>query len=120
MNAEQYEPHRVSVYHHIERMDQEEFKEGMKLLSIYLGGGPGQAEDEAQVTSNNSPESLAFQHAGQRWPSTSVEEEKLQDILGPEDHKAIVDKCNHILSLLDRSQVKPSVIIIDGFNDCFP
>ncbi|CAL8356197.1 unnamed protein product [Arctogadus glacialis] len=47
----------------------------------------------------------------QRWPSTSVEEEKFQEILGPEDQKAIVDKCNHILSLLDRNQSRlPSSI----------
>ncbi|CAL8261206.1 unnamed protein product [Boreogadus saida] len=73
---------------------------GVPLLEV----DQDKAEDEAQVTSNTSLESLAFQHAGQRWPSTSVEEEKLQDILGPEDQEAIVDKCNHILSLLDRNQ----------------
>ena len=61
------------------------------------------SEDEAQrdkVTAKNSLESLAFNM------KSTVEDEKLQDKISPEDKKAIVDKCNEVISWLDRNQVK--------------
>lgn len=60
------------------------------------------SEDEAQrdkVTAKNSLESLAFNL------KSTVEDEKLQDKISPEDKKAIVDKCNEVISWLDRNQV---------------
>lgn len=60
------------------------------------------AEDEAQrdkVTSKNSLESLAFNM------KSTVEDEKLQDKISPEDKKTIVDKCNEVIAWLDRNQV---------------
>lgn len=61
------------------------------------------AEDEAQrdkVTAKNSLESLAFNM------KSTVEDEKLQDKISPEDKKTIVDKCNEVIAWLDRNQVK--------------
>lgn len=60
-------------------------------------------EDEAQrdkVTAKNSLESLAFNM------KSTVEDEKLQDKISPEDKKTIVDKCNEVIAWLDRNQVK--------------
>lgn len=60
-------------------------------------------EDEAQrdkVTAKNSLESLAFNM------KSTVEDEKLQDKISPEDKKIIVDKCNEVIAWLDRNQVK--------------
>ncbi len=65
------------------------------------------AEDEAQrekVTAKNSLESLAFNM------KSTVEDEKLQDKISPEDKKTIVDKCNEIIAWLDRNQVKISLL----------
>lgn len=61
------------------------------------------AEDEAQrdkVTAKNSLESLAFNM------KSTVEDEKLQDKISPEDKKTIVDKCNEVIAWLDRNQVR--------------
>lgn len=61
------------------------------------------AEDESQrdkVTAKNSLESLAFNM------KSTVEDEKLQDKISPEDKKTIVDKCNEVIAWLDRNQVK--------------
>jgi len=60
------------------------------------------AEDEAQkdkVTAKNSLESLAFNM------KSTVEDEKLQDKISPEDKKAIVDKCNEVIAWLDKNQM---------------
>lgn len=60
-------------------------------------------EDEAQrdkVTAKNSLESLAFNM------KSTVEDEKLQDKISPEDKKTIIDKCNEVITWLDRNQVK--------------
>lgn len=60
-------------------------------------------EDEAQrdkVTAKNSLESLAFNM------KSTVEDEKLQDKISPEDKKTIVDKCNEVIAWLDRNQVR--------------
>lgn len=60
------------------------------------------AEDEVQrekVTAKNSLESLAFNM------KSTVEDEKLQDKISPEDKKTIVDKCNEVIAWLDRNQV---------------
>ncbi|XP_044063609.1 heat shock cognate 71 kDa protein-like [Siniperca chuatsi] len=60
------------------------------------------AEDEAQrdkVTAKNSLESLAFNM------KSTVEDEKLQDKISPEDKKTIVDKCNEVIAWLDRNQM---------------
>lgn len=65
------------------------------------------AEDEAQrdkVTAKNSLESLAFNM------KSTVEDEKLQDKISPEDKKTIVDKCNEVISWLDRNQVKNNLL----------
>lgn len=59
-------------------------------------------EDEAQrdkVTVKNSLESLAFNM------KSTVEDEKLQDKISPEDKKNIIDKCNEVIAWLDRNQV---------------
>lgn len=63
------------------------------------------AEDEIQkekVTAKNSLESLAFNM------KSTVEDEKLQDKISPEDKKTIVDKCNEVIAWLDRNQVNPN------------
>lgn len=60
------------------------------------------AEDEIQrdkVTAKNSLESLAFNM------KSTVEDEKLQDKISPEDRKTIVDKCNEVIAWLDKNQV---------------
>ncbi|XP_005951997.1 heat shock cognate 71 kDa protein [Haplochromis burtoni] len=60
------------------------------------------AEDEVQrekVTAKNSLESLAFNM------KSTVEDEKLQDKISPEDKKTIVDKCNEVIAWLDRNQM---------------
>ncbi|RVE62499.1 hypothetical protein OJAV_G00157810 [Oryzias javanicus] len=59
------------------------------------------AEDECQrdkITAKNSLESLAFNM------KSTVEDEKLQDKISPEDKKTIVDKCNEIIAWLDKNQ----------------
>lgn len=61
-------------------------------------------EDEAQkekVQAKNSLESLAFNM------KSTVEDEKLQDKISPEDKKSIIDMCNEVIAWLDRNQVKP-------------
>uniref|UniRef100_A0A4W5JSM6 Heat shock cognate 70 n=1 Tax=Hucho hucho TaxID=62062 RepID=A0A4W5JSM6_9TELE len=59
------------------------------------------AEDEAQkenVTAKNSLESLAFNM------KSTVDDKKLAEKISPED-KTIVDKCNEVISWLDRNQM---------------
>ena len=59
-------------------------------------------EDEAQrekVTAKNSLESIAFNM------KSTVDDEKLKDKISPEDKKTIVDKCNEVISWLDKNQV---------------
>ncbi|XP_030639672.1 heat shock cognate 71 kDa protein isoform X3 [Chanos chanos] len=59
------------------------------------------AEDEAQrdkVMAKNNLESLAFNM------KSTVEDEKLKDKISAEDKKAIVDKCNDVITWLDRNQ----------------
>lgn len=74
------------------------------------------AEDEAQrdkVTAKNSLESLAFNM------KSTVEDEKLQDKISPEDKKTIVDKCNEVIAWLDRNQVKTKPFFLSlNFNIC--
>uniref|UniRef100_A0AAX7THW9 Heat shock cognate 70 n=1 Tax=Astatotilapia calliptera TaxID=8154 RepID=A0AAX7THW9_ASTCA len=68
------------------------------------------AEDEVQrekVTAKNSLESLAFNM------KSTVEDEKLQDKISPEDKKTIVDKCNEVIAWLDRNQVKSHALKVD-------
>lgn len=68
------------------------------------------AEDEVQrekVTAKNSLESLAFNM------KSTVEDEKLQDKISPEDKKTIVDKCNEVIAWLDRNQVKSHALKAD-------
>ncbi|MGH0182748.1 UNVERIFIED_CONTAM: hypothetical protein FKN15_010383 [Acipenser sinensis] len=60
------------------------------------------AEDEVQrekVTAKNSLESLAFHM------KSTVEDEKLQGKISPEDKQRIIDKCNEVISWLDRNQM---------------
>lgn len=66
------------------------------------------AEDEAQrdkVTAKNSLESLAFNM------KSTVEDEKLQDKISPEDKKNIIDKCSEVIAWLDRNQVISSLFL---------
>ncbi|XP_015830556.3 LOW QUALITY PROTEIN: heat shock cognate 71 kDa protein [Nothobranchius furzeri] len=59
------------------------------------------AEDEVQrdkVSAKNSLESLAFNMR------STVDDEKLNDKISPEDKKIIVDKCNEVIAWLDRNQ----------------
>lgn len=66
------------------------------------------AEDEAQrdkVTAKNSLESLAFNM------KSTVEDEKLQDKISPEDKKTIIDKCSEVIAWLDRNQVISSLFL---------
>lgn len=72
------------------------------------------AEDEAQkdkVTAKNSLESLAFNM------KSTVEDEKLQDKISPDDKKAIIDKCNEVIAWLDRNQVE--FIFSPNIKNCF-
>lgn len=60
------------------------------------------AEDEVQrekIAAKNSLESLAFNM------KSTAEDEKLKDKLSPEDKQKILDKCNEVISWLDRNQV---------------
>ncbi|KAM4703430.1 heat shock cognate 71 kDa protein-like [Rhinophrynus dorsalis] len=60
------------------------------------------AEDEAQrekITAKNSLESLAFNM------KSTAEDEKLKDKISPEDKQKILDKCNEVISWLDRNQM---------------
>lgn len=64
------------------------------------------AEDEVQrekISAKNSLESLAFNM------KSTAEDEKLKDKLSPEDKQKILDKCNEVISWLDRNQVSESV-----------
>jgi L1 cell adhesion molecule like protein len=59
------------------------------------------AEDEKQrdkVSFNNSLESYAFDM------KANVEDEKLQSKINDEDKQKILDKCNEIISWLDKNQ----------------
>uniref|UniRef100_A0A8D0LB67 Uncharacterized protein n=1 Tax=Sphenodon punctatus TaxID=8508 RepID=A0A8D0LB67_SPHPU len=59
------------------------------------------AEDEVQrekISAKNSLESLAFNM------KSTAEDEKLKDKLSPEDKQKILDKCNEVISWLDRNQ----------------
>ncbi|XP_063292567.1 heat shock cognate 71 kDa protein-like [Pelobates fuscus] len=60
------------------------------------------AEDEVQrekITAKNSLESLAFNM------KSTAEDEKLKDKISPEDKQKILDKCNEVISWLDRNQM---------------
>ncbi|XP_069804949.1 heat shock cognate 71 kDa protein-like [Dendropsophus ebraccatus] len=60
------------------------------------------AEDEAQrekISAKNSLESLAFNM------KSTAEDEKLKDKISPEDKQKILDKCNEVISWLDRNQM---------------
>lgn len=66
------------------------------------------SEDEAQrdkVAAKNSLESLAFNM------KSTVEDEKLNDKISPEDKQKILDKCNEVISWLDRNQVCGNFIV---------
>lgn len=60
------------------------------------------SEDEAQrdkIAAKNSLESLAFNM------KSTAEDEKLKDKISPEDKQKILDKCNEVISWLDKNQV---------------
>ncbi|KAM4016053.1 heat shock cognate 71 kDa protein-like [Anomaloglossus baeobatrachus] len=60
------------------------------------------SEDEAQrdkITAKNSLESLAFNM------KSTAEDEKLKDKISLEDKQKILDKCNEVISWLDRNQM---------------
>ncbi|XP_056400090.1 heat shock cognate 71 kDa protein-like [Hyla sarda] len=60
------------------------------------------AEDEIQrekIAAKNSLESLAFNM------KSTAEDEKLKDKISPEDKQKILDKCNEVISWLDRNQM---------------
>ncbi|KAM4650518.1 heat shock cognate 71 kDa protein-like [Discoglossus pictus] len=60
------------------------------------------AEDEVQrekIAAKNSLESLAFNM------KSTAEDEKLKDKISPEDKQKILDKCNEVISWLDRNQM---------------
>lgn len=60
------------------------------------------AEDDVQrdkVAAKNGLESYAFNM------KSTVEDEKLKDKISDEDKQKILDKCNEIISWLDRNQV---------------
>lgn len=60
------------------------------------------SEDDVQrerVSAKNSLESYAFNM------KSTVEDEKLKDKISEEDKRKILDKCNEIISWLDRNQV---------------
>lgn len=68
------------------------------------------AEDDVQrekVTAKNALESYAFNM------KSTVEDEKLKDKISDEDKQKIVDKCNEIISWLDRNQVCVYVLLIN-------
>ncbi|XP_037056276.1 heat shock cognate 71 kDa protein-like [Peromyscus leucopus] len=73
-----------------------------KLKKCGLGRGKKkEAEDEKQrdkVSSKNSLESYAFNM------KATVEDEKLQGKINDEDKQKILDKCNEIISWLDKNQ----------------
>ena len=60
------------------------------------------AEDDVQrekVSAKNGLESYAFNM------KSTVEDEKLKDKISDEDKQKILDKCNEVISWLDRNQV---------------
>ncbi|XP_043936508.1 heat shock cognate 71 kDa protein-like [Protopterus annectens] len=60
------------------------------------------AEDDVQrekVAAKNSLESLAFNM------KSTVDDEKLKDKITPEDKQKILDKCNEVISWLDKNQM---------------
>ncbi|KAG8433778.1 hypothetical protein GDO86_012223 [Hymenochirus boettgeri] len=60
------------------------------------------AEDEVQrekITAKNALESLAFNM------KSTAEDEKLKDKISSEDKQKILDKCNEVISWLDRNQM---------------
>ncbi|XP_077116138.1 heat shock cognate 71 kDa protein-like [Ranitomeya variabilis] len=60
------------------------------------------SEDEAQrdkISAKNSLESLAFNM------KSTAEDEKLKDKISPEDKQKILDKCNEVISWLDKNQM---------------
>lgn len=60
------------------------------------------SEDEAQrdkIAAKNSLESLAFNM------KSTAEDEKLKDKISPEDKQKILDKCNEVISWLDKNQM---------------
>lgn len=60
------------------------------------------AEDDVQrekVAAKNGLESYAFNM------KSTVEDEKLKDKISDEDKQKILDKCNEVISWLDRNQV---------------
>lgn len=60
------------------------------------------SEDDVQrekVTAKNGLESYAFNM------KSTVEDEKLKDKISDEDKQKILDKCNEVISWLDRNQV---------------
>lgn len=60
------------------------------------------AEDDVQrekVSAKNSLESYAFNM------KSTIEDDKLKDKISEEDKQKILDKCNEVISWLDRNQV---------------
>lgn len=88
---------RFVLYSSIGRLSKEDIERMVQEAEQF------KAEDEVQrdkVTAKNSLESLAFNM------KSTVEDEKLQEKISPEDKKTIVDKCNEVIAWLDRNQVK--------------
>lgn len=100
LTKKKYISHRgyaLCIIHFTGRLSKEDIEQMVQEAEQF------RSEDEAQrekVTAKNSLESLAFNM------KSTVEDEKLQDKISPEDKKSIVDKCNEIISWLDRNQVK--------------
>lgn len=64
------------------------------------------AEDDVQrdkVSAKNGLESYAFNM------KSTVEDEKLAGKISDEDKQKILEKCNEVISWLDKNQVKPNV-----------
>lgn len=71
-----------------------------------------EAEDDVQrekVTAKNGLESYAFNM------KSTVEDEKLKDKISDEDKQKILDKCNEVISWLDRNQVRVSIVWASGY-----
>jgi L1 cell adhesion molecule like protein len=73
-------------------------------------------EDDVQrdkVSSKNSLESYAFNM------KSTVEDEKLAGKISDEDKQKIMEKCNEVISWLDKNQVKEMAYVKSRLLACF-
>lgn len=87
----------IYIFLFIGRLSKEDIERMVQEAEKYKSEDDQQRE---KVTSKNALESYAFNM------KATIEDEKLKGKVGDDDKQKILDKCNEVISWLDKNQVK--------------